>query len=51
MKKRLSDKQIISILAKLKPGFLSVSSAVSTPFPMPPLYLAQEAWQHGGARG
>lgn len=36
MKKRFSDEQIISILAKLKPGFLPVSSTASTPSPTPP---------------
>ncbi len=35
MKKRFSDEQIISISARPKPGFLPVSSAVSTPFPTP----------------
>jgi putative transposase len=38
MKKRFSDEQIISILREAEAGFLPVSSAVSTPFPTPPLY-------------
>lgn len=36
MKKRFSDEQIISILRQAEAGFLHVSSAVSTPFPMQP---------------
>ena len=36
MKKRFSDEQIIVFSARQMPGFLSVSFAVSTLFPMPP---------------
>jgi hypothetical protein len=36
MKKRFSDEQIISILREAEAGVLPVSSAASTPFPMPP---------------
>ncbi len=49
MKKRFSDEQIISILREAEAGFLSVSSAVSTPFPMPSFIPAQEVWRYGGA--
>lgn len=35
MKKRFSGEQIISILGEAEAGVLPVSSAASTPFPMP----------------
>jgi hypothetical protein len=41
MKKRFSDEQIISILREAEAGVSArESSAVSTPFPTPPLHLA-----------
>jgi putative transposase len=42
MKKRFSDEQIISILREAEAGVLPVSSAASTPFPTPPLYLRKK---------
>jgi hypothetical protein len=49
MKKRFSDEQIISILREAEAGVSPVSSAVSTPFPMPLLHLAQEVWRYGSS--